>query len=75
MCIRDRGHSNLYQGVDAKTKQPRWRASRVDLVVGSHAQLRAIAEVYGQAGGTARLAADFSAAWSRVMELDRFELR
>ena len=68
------GHSNLYQGVDSETKQPRWRASRVDLVVGSHAQLRAIAEVYGQAGGTARLATDFSAAWSKVMELDRFEL-
>ena len=68
------GHSNLYQGIDTETKKPRWRASRVDLVFGSHAQLRAIAEVYGQAGGSARLAADFSAAWSKVMELDRFDL-
>ena len=46
----------------------------MELVFGSHAQLRAIAEVYGQAGGSARLAADFSAAWSKVMELDRFDL-
>ena len=67
--------NNLYQGVDANSGQPRWKASRVDLVFGSNAQLRAIAEVYGQAGGAARLVNEFSAAWSKVMELDRFDCR
>ena len=69
------GHNNLYQGVDANSGQPRWKASRVDLVFGSNAQLRAIAEVYGQAGGAARLVNEFSSAWSKVMELDRFDCR
>jgi catalase-peroxidase len=50
-------------------------ASRVDLVFGSNSQLRAIAEVYAQQDNAAKFVRDFASAWSKVMELDRFDLR
>jgi catalase-peroxidase len=53
----------------------KWTASRADLVFGSHAELRAIAEVYAQAGGEDRMVADFVAAWAKVMTLDRFDVK
>lgn len=62
----------LYEGLDRKTNQIRWTASPVDLMFGSHAELRAVAEVYAAADGKARFAADFAKAWQKVMELDRF---
>ncbi len=64
----------VYEGVDRKTGEPRWTATRADLVFGSHAELRAIAEVYGSAGGQEKMVKDFVAAWDKVMNLDRFDL-
>ncbi len=63
-----------FEGVDRKTKQPKWTATEVDLVFGSNAELRAVAEVYAYEGNV-RLVRDFVAAWSKVMNLDRFDLR
>lgn len=65
---------NAYAGVDRRTKAPKWTATRVDLIFGSHAQLRAIAEVYAQADAGEKFARDFAAAWVKVMELDRYDL-
>ena len=62
----------LYEGLDRKTNQIKWTATPVDLMFGSHAELRAVAEVYAAADGKARFAADFAKAWQKVMELDRF---
>jgi catalase-peroxidase len=66
---------DLYEGLDRKTGRPRWTATSVDLVFGSNAELRAVAEVYAQGDGKERLARDFAAAWAKVMDLDRFDLR
>ena len=63
---------NHYEGRDRTTGAVRWSASRADLVFGSNAQLRAIAEIYAQADGTERFARDFVKAWTKVMELDCF---
>ncbi|MEA5415277.1 catalase/peroxidase HPI [Synechococcus sp. BA-132 BA5] len=63
-----------FEGRDRHTGDLRWTATRVDLIFGSNAQLRAIAEVYAAADGGARFVAAFVAAWSKVMDLDRFEL-
>ena len=51
-----------------------WTATRVDLIFGSNAQLRALAEVYGSSDGQQKFARDFVAAWNKVMNLDRFDL-
>ena len=53
----------------------KWTASRVDLAFGSNSVLRALAEVYASADGKQKFAEDFAAAWAKVMELDRFDLR
>jgi catalase-peroxidase len=66
---------NAYAGHDRRTGAPRWTATRVDLVFGSNSQLRAIAEVYAQADNGAKFVRDFVAAWTKVMNLDRFDLR
>jgi catalase-peroxidase len=60
--------------VDRKSKEPRWTGTRVDLIFGSHAQLRAIGEVYASADAKEKFARDFVAAWNKVMNLDRFDL-
>jgi catalase-peroxidase len=65
---------NVYDGRDRSSGETRWTASAVDLVFGSHSQLRAISEVYAQRGGEAKLVRDFVAAWDKVMNLDRFDL-
>ncbi|MFM7235359.1 MAG: catalase/peroxidase HPI, partial [Cyanobium sp.] len=65
----------LFEGLDRASGALRWSATRVDLVFGSNSQLRAIAEVYGQNDGAARFVADFVAAWVKVMNADRFDLR
>jgi catalase-peroxidase len=65
---------NVYQGVDRATGEPRWTATRVDLIFGSHSQLRALAEVYGQSDATQKFANDFVAAWVKVMNADRFDV-
>ena len=65
---------DLFEGRDRKTGQVKWTGTRVDLVFGSNSQLRALAEVYAQDDAKARFAQDFIAAWTKVMNLDRFDL-
>ena len=64
----------VLEGRDAKTGAPKWTATVVDLVFGSNAQLRAVAEVYGSSDAQAKFVQDFVAAWTKVMNLDRFDL-
>ncbi|MGV7105617.1 catalase/peroxidase HPI [Flavobacterium sp. U410] len=64
----------LFEGKDRKTGEVKWTASRADLVFGSHSELRAIAEVYGSADAKEKFIHDFIAAWSKIMNLDRFDL-
>ncbi|MBC3458385.1 catalase/peroxidase HPI [Pseudomonas mosselii] len=66
--------NEAFEGRDRKTGQVKWTASRVDLVFGSHAQLRALSEVYGSSDAKDKFVKDFVAAWVKVMELDRFDL-
>ena len=66
---------NAYEGLDRGTGAVKWTATRVDLAFGSNSQLRAIAEVYAQADNTQKFVRDFVAAWTKVMNLDRFDLR
>jgi catalase-peroxidase len=68
------GGENLYEGRDRKTKAPKWTATRVDLIFGSHSQLRALAEVYACADAKEKFVKDFVAAWAKVMNADRFDL-
>ncbi|KAM7214883.1 heme peroxidase [Rhypophila decipiens] len=63
-----------FEGTDRKTGEKKWTATRADLVFGSQAELRAIAEVYGSADGEQKFVKDFVKAWTKVMELDRFDL-
>ena len=69
------GQQRLYEGRSLKTDQVKWTATAVDLVFGANAQLRAIAEVYASDDAQAKFVKDFVAVWSKVMGLDRFELR
>jgi len=63
-----------FEGRDRKTGEIKWTGTRVDLVFGSNAQLRAIAEVYGSSGAQGKFVEDFVAAWTKVMNLDRFDV-
>ncbi len=65
----------LYIGSDRATGQPKWTATRADLVFGSNSELRAIAEVYASADAQGKFVKDFAAAWNKVMNLDRFDLQ
>lgn len=65
----------VFDGTDRATGAPKWTATRVDLVFGSNSQLRAIAEVYAQDDASDKFVRDFAAAWSKVMNADRFDLR
>jgi catalase-peroxidase len=65
----------VYEGRDRATGDVKWTATAVDLVFGSHSQLRAISEVYAQSDAQEKFVRDFVAAWDRVMNLDRFDLR
>ncbi len=66
---------NLFEGRNRQTGEVVWMGTRVDLVFGYHSQLRAIAEVYASNGGQEKFVNDFVAAWAKVMDLDRFDLR
>jgi catalase-peroxidase len=68
------GADGVYEGHDRKTDALKWTATRVDLIFGSHSQLRALAEVYGCADSKDKFVKDFVAAWTKVMNLDRFDL-
>jgi catalase-peroxidase len=69
-----KGDPGVYEGHDRKTKQQKWTGTRVDLIFGSHSQLRAFAEVYACADSKEKFAKDFAAAWTKVMNADRFDL-
>ncbi len=68
------GADGVYEGRDRKTNAVKWSGTRVDLIFGSHSQLRALAEVYGCADSKEKFVKDFVAAWAKVMNLDRFDL-
>jgi catalase-peroxidase len=68
------GSDGEYEGRDRKTKAVKWTGTRVDLIFGSHSQLRALAEVYACADSNEKFVKDFVAAWTKVMNLDRFDL-
>jgi catalase-peroxidase len=66
---------NAYLGQDRKTGAPKWSATRVDLAFGANSQLRALAEVYAQSDNQGKFVKDFVAAWTKVMNLGRFDLK
>jgi catalase-peroxidase len=68
------GSEGVYEGRDRKTNEVKWTGTRVDLIFGSHSQLRALAEVYACADSKEKFVKDFVAAWTKVMNLDRFDL-
>jgi catalase-peroxidase len=71
---RSNGSGVVYEGRDRKTNEVKWTATRVDLIFGSHSQLRALAEVYACADSKDKFVKDFVAAWTKVMDHDRFDL-
>ncbi len=68
------GSGDAYEGRDCKTNELKWTGTRIDLIFGSHSQLRALAEVYACADSEEKFVKDFVAAWTKVMHLDRFDL-
>jgi catalase-peroxidase len=68
------GADGVFEGRDRKTNEVKWTGTRVDLIFGSHAQLRALVEVYACADSKEKFVRDFVAAWTKVMDLDRFDL-
>ncbi|HVR61851.1 MAG TPA: peroxidase family protein, partial [Polyangia bacterium] len=66
--------ADLFEGRDRKTGQVKWTGTRVDLIFGSDSQLRALSEVYGSADAGPKFVQDFVAAWTKVMNLDRFDV-
>jgi len=69
------GNQEVFEGRDRKTGQVKWTGTRVDLIFGSNSELRAIAEVYGCVDSKEKFVKDFIAAWNKVMNLDRFDLK
>jgi catalase-peroxidase len=67
--------ADVFEGRDRKTGDLKWNGTRVDLVFGSNSQLRALAEVYGTSDSETKFIHDFVAAWTKVMNLDRFDLK
>ena len=68
------GREGVFEGRDRKTGEVKWTATRADLIFGSHSQLRALAEVYGSHDAKEKFVKDFVKAWTKVMNLDRFDL-
>ena len=66
--------ADVFEGRDCKTGEVKWTGTRVDLVFGSNAQLRALSEVYASSDAQKKFVHDFVAAWNKVMNLDRFDL-
>ncbi len=64
----------MFEGVDRKSGAPKWTGTRVDLVFGSNSVLRALAEVYASSDAKEKFVSDFVAAWTKVTNLDRFDL-
>jgi catalase-peroxidase len=65
---------DVFEGRDRESCDLKWTGTRVDLVFGSNSELRAVAEVYGASDAQAKFVADFVAAWTKVMNADRFDL-
>ena len=72
--VPSEGSTELFEGRDRATGKAKWTATRVDLVFGANSQLRALCEVYAQAGNETKFVQDFVAAWTKVMNADRFDL-
>ena len=68
------GSKEIFEGTDRKTGEMKWTGSRVDLIFGSNSELRGIAEVYACEDAQEKFVQDFVAAWTKVMNLDRFDL-
>jgi catalase-peroxidase len=68
------GSEGVYEGRDRKTNEPKWTGTRVDLIFGSHSQLRAFAEVYACTDAKEKFVKDFVTAWTKVMNADRFDI-
>jgi catalase-peroxidase len=68
------GEKGIYEARDRNTNEVKWTGTRVDLIFGSHSQLRAFAEVYASADAGRKFTKDFVAAWNKVMNADRFDL-
>jgi catalase-peroxidase len=66
---------DLFEGSDRKTGKAKWTGTRVDLIFGSNSELRALAEVYAAVDARKKFVQDFVAAWNKVMNLDRFDLK
>jgi catalase-peroxidase len=78
MCTQWKARTDakdVFEGRDRKTGETKWTATRVDLIFGSNSQLRALAEVYGSSDAQTKFVQDFVAAWNKVMNLDRFDVR
>jgi catalase-peroxidase len=71
---RPTGDENLFEGIDRRSGQLKWTATRVDLILGSNSELRALSEVYAANDAGEHFAKDFVAAWNKVMNADRFDL-
>jgi len=67
--------NEIFEGVDRKTGEKKWTGTRADLVFGSHAELRAISEVYGSSDAQEKFVKDFVAAWTKVSNLDRYDVK
>jgi catalase-peroxidase len=72
--VVDESGDEEFIGYDRGGQQEKWRATRTDLIFGSNSQLRAIAEVYAEKGNEEKFVRDFIAAWTKVMNADRFDL-
>jgi catalase-peroxidase len=68
------GSEGVYEGRDRKTNEVKWTGTRVDLIFGAHSELRALAEVYACTDSKEKFVKDFAAAWTKVTNLDRFDL-
>jgi catalase-peroxidase len=68
-------NKELFEGRDTKSGELKWTATRVDLIFGSHSELRALSEVYASEDAKEKFVRDFAQAWTKVMELDRFDLQ
>ena len=68
-------HKEKFEGKDRATGNVKWTATRADLIFGSHSELRALSEVYASSDAKEKFVKDFAAAWNKVMNLDRFDLK
>lgn len=71
---KENSHQELFEGKDRKTGELKWTATRADLIFGSQSELRALAEVYASDDAKEKFVKDFIAAWTKVMNLDRFDI-